>query len=145
MSITIYNYSVTGDCSNTGSGAFSFDITGTTPPFAVTCISSGCSLPTSATTTSYGVSGITADTYFLQVVDGSSNNYVQAVYISSGTTATIDSENTTCGLDNGSITGYTSGVYGVSEFDLYDGSNNFITSAQSSTNYYNFTSLSAGT
>jgi len=145
MSITIYNYSVTGDCSNTGSGAFSFDITGTTPPFAVTCISSGCSLPSSATTTSYGVSGITADTYFLQVVDGSSNNYVQAVYVSSGTTATIDSENTTCGSNNGSITGYTSGVYNIATFSLYDGLNNLVTSSQVATNYYNFTSLSAGT
>jgi len=38
MSITIYNYSVTGDCSNTSAGAVYFDITGTTPPFAVTCI-----------------------------------------------------------------------------------------------------------
>ena len=53
MSVVIYNYSVTGDCSNTGSGEVYFDITGTTPPFAVNCISSGCSLPTSAATTSY--------------------------------------------------------------------------------------------
>ena len=145
MSIVIYNYSVTGDCSNTGSGEVYFDITGTTPPFAVNCISSGCSLPTSASTTSYSATSLTANTYFLQIVDGASNSYVQAVYISSGTTASIDSQNTTCGLNNGVITGFTSGVYNQSTYDLYDGSNNFITSASTPNNYYEFTSLSAGT
>jgi hypothetical protein len=145
MSIVIYNYSVTGDCSNTGSGEVYFNITGTTPPFAVNCIYSGCSLPTSAATTSYSATSLTANTYFLQIVDGASNSYVQAVYISSGTTASIDSQNTTCGLNNGVITGFTSGVYNQSTYDLYDGSNNFITSASTPNNYYEFTSLSAGT
>ena len=145
MSIVIYNYSVTGDCSNTGSGEVYFDITGTTPPFAVNCISSGCPLPTSAATTSYSATSLTANTYFLQIVDGASNSYVQAVYISSGTTASIDSLNTTCGLDNGVITGYTSGVYNQATFTLYDGLNNYITSAATPNNYNVFTTLSAGT
>jgi len=145
MSIVIYNYSVTGDCSNTGSGEVYFDITGTTPPFAVNCISSGCPLPTSAATTSYSATSLTADTYFLQIVDGASNSYVQAVYISSGTTASIDSLNTTCGFENGVITGYTSGVYNQATFTLYDGSNNYITSAATPNNYNVFTTLSAGT
>lgn len=145
MSIMVYNYSVTGDCSNTGSGEVSFDITGTTPPFAVNCLNPSCPLPISATTTSYYASGLTADTYFLQIVDGSSNSYIQSVYISSGTIASIDSKNTSCGLDDGVVTGYTSGVYGVATFYLYDGLNNYIASAATPNDYYDFTSLSAGT
>ena len=145
MSILLINYNVTGDCSNTNSGSVYFDITGSTPPFAVTCITSGCPLPTSAATLSYSASSLSADTYFLQIIDGASNSYLQSIYISSGTTATIDSLNTSCGLDNGEVTGFTSGVYGFTSFVLYDINNNYISSATSVTNNYNFTSLSADT
>jgi hypothetical protein len=145
MSVVVYNYSVTGDCGNTKVGAVSFDITGATGPFAVICTNAGCTLPTSASTTTYQAFNLSADTYFLQIVDGASNSYLQSVYISSGTTALIDSTPTTCGFDNGSITGFTSGVYGNAIFTLYDGLDNYITSAVTPNNYYNFTSLSADT
>jgi len=145
MSISLINYNVTGDCSNTNSGSVYFDITGSTPPFAVTCITPGCPLPTSAATLSYSASSLSADTYFLQIIDGASNSRLQSIYISSGTTATIDSLNTSCGLDNGEVTGFTSGVYGFTSFVLYDINNNYISSATSVTNNYNFTSLSANT
>lgn len=145
MSISIYNLVVSGDCNGTSSGFVSFDITGSTPPFAVTCANPGCSLPTSASTTTYSVSSLSADTYFLQIVDGGSNSYLQTIYISSGTTATIDSTPTSCGLDNGIITGFTSGAYGDVTFSLFDGSDNLLTSVQTSNPYYEFTSLSAGT
>lgn len=145
MSITIYNYSVTGDCSNTSAGAVYFDITGTTPPFAVTCIDVPCILPTSASTYSYSATSLSANTYFLEVVDGGLNKSLISVYISSGTNATIDSTSTTCGFDNGTITGFTSGVYGKSTFYLYDGSSNLYSSGETPNNYFDFGSLSAGT
>jgi len=145
MSISIYNLNVTGDCSNTNSGSVSFNITGSTPPFAITCITSGCPLPTSAATLSYSATSLSAGTYFLQIVDGASNSYLQSVYISSGTTATIDSLNTSCGLNNGEVTGFTSGVYGTATFTLYDGDDNYISSATTPNSNYTFTSLSAGT
>jgi len=145
MSISIYNLNVTGDCSNTNSGSVSFNITGSTPPFAITCITSGCPLPTSAATLSYSATSLSAGTYFLQIVDGASNSYLQSVYISSGTTATIDSLNTSCGLDNGEVTGFTSGVYGTATFTLYDGDDNYISSSTTPNSNYTFTSLSAGT
>ena len=145
--IQVYNLSITGDCTNSGLGAVSFNVTGDTPPFAVNCINSSLP-PTSALTTpfySYDATSLTANTYFLEIKDGSSASIIQAVYISSGTTASIDSTPTSCGLDNGVITGFTSGVYGNAQFTLYDGSNNYITSAQTPNTYYTFTSLSAGT
>ncbi len=147
MSIIVNSYSVTGDCSNIGAGEVFFQVSGTTPPFSVNCISTPCSLPTSALTAPYEYyySGITGGTYFLEIKDGGGASLVQPVYISSGTSATIDSTNTTCGQNNGNITGFTSGVYGLVSFSLYDIGNNLVTSATTSNPYYEFTSLSAGT
>ena len=147
MSILVNSYGFTGDCSNTSIGAVIFNVTGTTPPFAVTCLNSSLP-PTSALTApfySYEATGLSGDTYFLQIIDGASNGTILSVYISSGTSASIDSTNTTCGFDNGSVTGFTSGVYGYASFTLYDGSDNYITSASTSNSYYDFQSLSAGT
>ncbi len=146
MAISVYNLIVSGDCNNTGSGAVSFGVTGGTAPYAITCINSTLP-PTSALTGPYDYTAIslTADTYFLQITDAGSYSIIQSIYISSGTTATIDSTPTSCGLNNGSVTGFTSGAYGNVKFSLYDGSDNFIISAQTPTSYYEFLSLSAGT
>jgi len=143
--IQIYNYSVTGDCSNTGSGAVHFNITGDTPNFSVTDATGLGLLPLSANTTYYSVTGMTGGTYYAQVADAGTTKIVQPIYISTGTTATIDSSNTTCGLNNGTVTGFTSGAYGLVSFELYDINNNLVTSATTSNPYYEFTSLSAGT
>ena len=147
MSISIIDYSFTGDCSNTSIGAVTFNVTGTTPPFAVTCLNS--SLPPSSALTapfySYEATGLSGDTYFLQIIDGASNTRLQSIYISSGTSASIDSTNTTCGFDNGSVTGFTSGVYGYASFAIYDGSDNYITSASTPNNFYEFQGISANT
>jgi len=147
MSISLLQYNVTGDCSNIGAGEVFLQVTGTTPPFAVNCISASCPLPTSALTAPYEYyySGLTGGTYFLQITDGASTSIIQSVYISTGTTVTIDSVDTECGLDNGQVTGFTSGVYGFTEFYLYDGDDNYFSSGSSITNNYTFTSLSAGT
>jgi large repetitive protein len=143
--IQINNYSVTGDCSNTNSGAVYFRITGDTPNFGVVDGSGLGILPTSANTTTYYVTGLSGGTYWAEVYDSAGTKVLQPIYISTGTTATIDSSPTSCGLDNGTITGFTAGVYGSAKFILYDGSNNYITSADTPNSYYTFTSLSAGT
>ena len=147
MSISLLQFNITGDCQNIGSGEVFLKVTGDTPPFAVSCISPSCPLPSSGLTAPYEYyySGLTGGTYFLEITDGGNASIVKSVYISSGTTATIDSAPTTCGFDNGSITGFTSGVYGFTTFQLYDGDDTYITSATSVTTNYNFTSLSAGT
>ena len=143
--IQIYNYSVTGDCSNTGSGAVSFNITGDTPNFSVTDATGLGLLPLSANTTFYSVTGMTGGTYYAQVVDAGTTKIVQPIYISTGTSATIDSTAPSCGLDNGVITGFTPTVYGNASFVLYDGNDNFITSASTPAPYYVFNNLSADT
>ena len=143
--IQIYNYSVTGDCSNTGSGEVYFNITGDTPNFGVVDGTGLGLLPVSANTTTYYVNGLTGGTYWAEVYDASTTKVLQPIYISTGTTTSIDSAPTTCGLNNGTVTGFTSGVYGNANFELYDGSDNLISSASSSSSNYTFTSLSAGT
>lgn len=147
MSISILQYNVTGDCENLNVGAVYLQVSGDTPPFAVNCISSSCPLPTSALTAPYIYSyeNISGGTYFLQITDGSSAFEIKSVYISTGTTVSIDSSNTTCGIDNGTVTGFTSGVYGFSTFVLFDGDDNYINSGTSVSTDYTFTSLSAGT
>jgi len=148
MSILLSNYNVTGDCTNTVSGAVYFEITGTTPGFVVSCLNTSCIIPTTIVSGPpyiFEFVGLSADTYFLQITDGASNSLIQSVYVSSGTTATIDSTDTTCGLDNGSVTGFTSGVYNLAEFSLYDGDDNFIVSADTPNNFYTFQGLSGGT
>jgi hypothetical protein len=143
--IQIYNYSVTGDCSNRGSGEVYFRITGDTPNFGVVDGTGLGLLPVSANTTTYYVKNLTGGTYWAEVYDSSATKVLQPIYISTGTTTSIDSTPTTCGLNNGVVTGFTSGLYGNASFVLYDGSDNYITSATTPTPYYAFTSLSAGT
>ena len=144
--IQVYNLSVTGDCSNTGSGAVYFDITGDTPDFIVSDATGSIPplIPTSANTTFYYVTGMTGGTYYAEVANPTTKR-PQAFYISTGTTATIDTTAPSCGLNNGVVTGFTSTAYGNASFVLYDGNDNYITSATTPTPYYAFTNLSAGT
>ena len=66
----VYNYFVSGDCSNTGAGVVSFDITGSTaPPYSVMELTTSGLLPTSASTTSYYFSGLTGGSYSLEITD----------------------------------------------------------------------------
>jgi hypothetical protein len=143
--IAIYDLSITGDCSNTGSGGFSFSITGDSgPTWLVYDITLGGTLPTSAATDYYEVTGLYSNTYFIDVQD-SVDNLPIVINISSGTTVSVLSSDTTCGLDNGSITAATQYVYGQSFYYLYDGSNNLISTGTTNDLYFEFSNLSADT
>lgn len=143
--ITINNYSVTGDCSNLGLGEVFFNITGDSPGWAVTEISSSGLLPTSAVTSTYYVNNLPAGSYFVEVIDSMSDTYVLPVYISSGTCVSIDVEGTFCGFNNGSLTATTENVYGPIDFYLYNIADNLYDSAIGVTNDYVFNGLSADT
>lgn len=131
-----YNLSVTGDCSNTNSGAFTIDIIGSAPDYSIQWVN-----PASGTTalgvgvTQYSISGLSADTYTINIIDSCSpSNTILPVniYISSGTCASITGiGNTTCGLNNGSLTASTTNYYGTAKFSLYNDDNVFITSGSS--------------
>ena len=146
-----YVLSLTGDCSNTNSGAFDIQIYGSAPDYTIQWLnpSSFGTIVLGEGVTGYTVTDLSASTYTFNIIDSCSpeNNYYPVnVYISSGTCVSVENfENTLCGLDNGSISAVTSNSYGLSSFYLYDSVNGYITSATSISNDYQFTNLSAST
>jgi hypothetical protein len=147
----VYNYSITGDCSNNGSGAISFDITGSTaPPYSVMELTTSGLLPTSASTTSYYFSGLTGGSYSLEITDSCispvSSSIIVNFNISTGSCLSISSQtNTTCGNDNGSLTTTFSVDYGNGKVYLYDLINGYYSSGDTILGSYTFESLPAGT
>ena len=148
--ILSYTISITGDCLNDLSGAFSLDIVGTAPDYTIQWIS-----PYTGTTSlgagvvNYSESGLSGGTYTFNIIDSCfpTNTILPVnVYISTGTCVSITSQtNTLCGLDNGSITATTSNLYDTGSFYLYEMSSGYITSGTSLSSSYSFGSLSAGT
>ena len=67
--IIINNYSVTGDCSNLSGGSVSFEITGDSPTWAVSEVTTSGLFPISAATTGYTVTNLPAGSYWVQVED----------------------------------------------------------------------------
>lgn len=158
---------LTGDCQNSNSGAYNIKITGSSPDYRIEFISpsvptsyicNGCTVlgsyiylgPQETEFTAYNLSG---GFYSLVVYDSDtpSNANLEVTFnISTGTCVNVTSvQNTTCGLNNGFITASTSNSFGSTRnFSLYDGNNNFITSATTPNNFYVFgfsPQLSAGT
>jgi surface protein len=141
---------VTGDCSNTNSGAFGITINGTAPDYTIDWVSPSLgTFPLGAGVTGYSINSLSAGTYTFYVVDScpSGNTYsLLNVYISSGSCVSlIDSTNTSCGFDNGSLTAATSNLYFASTYYLYELTSGFISSATTQNTSNTFTSLSAGT
>lgn len=143
--INIIDFSITGDCENRRQGSVYFEIDGVTPNFGVTDGLGLGLLPTSANTTTYSVDGLSGGTYWALVTDSGSSQILVPIYISTGTTVSATSTPTTCGLNNGTLTAFTNGVYDVATFNLYDINDNLITSAQTPNNFYEFTNLSPNT
>jgi hypothetical protein len=144
---------ITGDCSNTSVGQVSISVSGDTPPWIVTenPIVSGL-LPTSALTLSngtYTVENLPAGSYTLQFQDSDIPTVFKylSFIISSGISLNLVSTNTSCGLTNGSVTGYTSNPVNFTDIYLYNSSNNVIESGTTQTlqDYVIFNNLSADT
>jgi len=151
MSCTIsYPISITGDCLNDSSGAFSLDILGSAPDYTIQWISpiTG-SIPLGSGITNFSATGLSGGTWSFNIIDSCfpTNNIVPVnVYISTGTCVSITSQtNTLCGLDNGSVTATTTNLYDTGSFYLYEMSSGYITSGISLSSSYSFGSLSAGT
>jgi hypothetical protein len=139
---------ITGDCSNTNSGSFEITINGSAPDYTVQWINPSLgTIPLGAGVTGYSINSLSAGTYTLNVIDScpSGNTYFPLnVYISSGTCTSIESSNTTCGLNNGSITATTPYLYFTSTYYLYETTSGFISSATTANSNYIFNSLSPG-
>jgi len=143
----IYNASITGDCTNTNSGGFNIDIFGT-PPYSIQWVSPFTGVTSLGPLSVYTQISLSAGTYTFNIIDSCSpNNTIQPVniYISSGSCVSIIGvENTICGGNNGSITASTSNIYGTPTFTLYNDITGFVSSGESYTNEFVFTTLPYG-
>jgi hypothetical protein len=145
-----YSFSVTGDCSNTSSGAFEIEIFGDAPDYSIQWISPSLgTVVLGPGVTGYTQTSLSAGTYSFNIIDSCSpiNTVLPVnINISSGTCITISGvENTLCGSDNGSLTAITTNFYGTSEFSLYNSLDELISSASSFDNEFVFDTLSADT
>jgi hypothetical protein len=147
--VTLSNIKITGECSSTGVGAYSIDYYSAYPPITV----SGTNFSSQQLPTNFGtftVTGLTADTYFVNFIDTISvsnqdpTNVESVITITSG--ITINSSliyNTRCGSNNGVINCAVPVNYGNVKFTLFTGTT-FISSGQTSSTGYTFTNLAPG-
>jgi hypothetical protein len=148
MAALNYNITVTGDCSNIGSGVLNLYVNSGTPPYTVEFVTP--SYPTQIITTQpASLAGLASNVYQIRVNDSSlptNNEFYINIPISSGVCASVVStQNTTCGLNNGSVTGTSTSLYSSTNYFLYDINDNFITSASTNISTVSFSELSAGT
>jgi uncharacterized protein (DUF2141 family) len=140
---------ITGDCSNTSVGGFSINIAGSAPDYTIQWLSPAFgTIPLGAGVTTYGLNGLTGGTYVFNVVDSCipPNYEPYSISISTGSCTNISSvQNTTCGLNNGSLTATTSNFYGFGTYYLYENILGYVTSGTSSFGYFEFNTLTAGT
>ena len=145
-----YLPSISGDCSNNGSGGFSIDIQGSAPDYTIQWISPSLgTIPLGAGVSVYTINSLTAGTYTFNIIDSCapSNTVLPVnVNISSGITMSITGiENTICGDNNGSLTATTENFYNLATFKLYDNDSGYLTSGSSFSNDFEFNGLSAST
>jgi hypothetical protein len=110
MAITLnYGLQITGDCQNNSSGALGLTIYGGTPNYTITWLSPSLSpiiLAGSATT----ITSLSGGSYSFYVSDQSipvNNTNNISFYVSTGCCVSIDVQDTTCNLPNGSLTATT--------------------------------------
>jgi len=142
---------ITGDCQNNSSGGFNLYILGASP-YLLEWISPNANPVTSVQYETieggtYQINGIPSGSYTISITDScavpSSQKQTLVITITSATCVTIQSENTICGLNNGSLTATTSSWYGQGSFDVYkDGF--YLTGTTGATNGVIFTDLPAG-
>lgn len=143
--------SVTGDCLNTGSGAFTIDIVGNTPPFyyQMTNPTVGAITPLGVGVTSFTQTNLTPDTYTYVISDscaGTPTQVLATAVISDGVCASIYGHtDTTCNFSNGTITAQTDNDLANTNYFLYENTVGYISSGNSSSDLYVFPNLSAGT
>jgi len=143
-----YNILVTGDCQNNSSGSISLLPYGGTAPYTVEWLTPNLGVDTVTILPSIRT-GLLSNTYSLRLNDSTlpvNNEFYINIPISNGVCSIIsDVKNTTCGENNGIITGSSTSQYSSTNFYLYSGSGEYITSAITNTNSIIFNNLTAGT
>jgi hypothetical protein len=143
-----YNINVTGDCNNTSNGIINLTISEGSQPYTVQWI-------TPALTTDINVissvtkTNLVSATYSIKVTDSTlPENQVEYLNIpvSNGVCCSIlNVGNTTCSLNNGTVTGTSTTQYSSTNYYLYHNDGVFSQSATTNQDNVVFGSLTAGT
>lgn len=146
MALFDYNVQLTGDCQTNGSGSIKLTLSGGTPPYTVNWVTPNLNYDA---TYSYSIrTGLTYGTYVVEVTDSTlpeNSNFLISIPVSSGMCVTIlNSENTTCGFSNGSITGTSTCLFSYADYLLYSGDGSYIKSTVTDNEYFYFDNLSSG-
>jgi len=144
-----FNYilQITGDCQSAGTGAINIIPTGGTAPYTIEWTTPN--LGEDQAVLSSTRIGLSPNTYVIRVNDSTlptNEEFYINIPVSDGVCASIVGiSNTTCQLNNGSITGTSTSDYSSTNYYLFDGSDNFVSSATTNISTVVFGSLSAGT
>lgn len=142
-----YNINVTGDCNSASDGIINLGISGGSQPYTVQWITPV--LPTDIILSSLTKTNLVGGTYSIKVTDSTlPTNQVEYINIpvSNGVCCGIlNVNNTTCSLNNGSVTGTSTTQYSSTNYYLYHNDGVFSQSATTNQDNVVFGSLTAGT
>ena len=149
MALFDYNLSVSGDCQGTGVGAYQISFSGAVPPYTIQFISPSYPSVNVGENVPYTKTGLFSQTVELTVNDSTlptNQSFNINIPISSGLCCSVVAvDNTTCGLNNGSVTGTSTTVYSSADYFIYSGDGTFVNSATTNQSTVIFTNLTAGT
>jgi hypothetical protein len=149
MALFDYNLSVSGDCQGTGIGAYQISFSGAVPPYTIQFISPSYPSVNVGENVPYTKTGLFSQIIELTVNDSTlptNQSFNINIPISSGLCCSVVAvDNTTCGLNNGSVTGTSTTVYSSADYFVYSGDGTFINSASTNQSTVIFTNLTAGT
>lgn len=136
-----YNLNVTGAC-QTGFGAVEIVPTGGIAPYTFDWYNPELGLGAYKT-------NLPAGTYFVRANDSAlptnAQFYMNITVSDCLCVSVLNVNSTTCGLDNGSVTGTSSSVFATTDYYLYTGNDAYVTSATTNTGQVVFSNLSADT
>ena len=147
MADLFYSLSVTGDCTNASNGAINISIASGTPPYNVQWVSPNLGYDLGVFSSfrdnlSYG-------TYSVSITDSTlpiNNQTLVNIPVSNGVCCYVSGvQGTTCGLNNGVVTGTSSSDYSSTNFYLFNSGDTLLSSANTTTNLVFFQNLTAGT
>jgi uncharacterized protein (DUF2141 family) len=148
MALFDYSIFVTGDCQSNSAGSISILPFGGTPPYTVEWINPNLGADTITIVPSLRT-GLGAGAYAVRLNDSTlpiNYEFFVNIPVSSGVCVNVVGvQNTTCGSNNGAITGTSTSNFSSSNFYLYSGTGQFVTSAVTNSGSVVFTNLTAGT
>jgi len=131
MADLFYSLSVTGDCTNASNGAINISIASGTPPYNVQWVTPN--LGYDAGVNNSFRNSLSYGTYSVLISDSTiptNNQILLNIPVSNGVCCYVSGvQGTTCGLNNGQVTGTSSSDYSLTLFNLFNSGNTLFAQA----------------